>query len=508
MRKKVLFTYILAIAAGYTNAQLTVQPGGTLFIENGATVAVQGTMNLDNGSTLINNGIVRVGNSISVVSDFIDNAAAGYHYGSGRFVFTGTANQNINTPGTFDRIDMDGNSLALGSNITANKWYLIKGVINTGSFKAIAAGTAQLAVEADAGNPGFTNGWFNGTLQRFVNPAAVDNYVFPVGNATRANVAEMDNLTANALNNVTSIDAFFAPKAGTDAGLTVTEQGSLYISINNGGIWHLSPNAIPSSGKYDLILYLNGFTGFTNNQFTILRRPEGSANGADWSVPAGSTVKPNGGSGRMVADGFALRVDLGGFSEFGIGQLSAALPVKLTGFLVKRVTRTDVQVSWQTQTEQNNKGFEVERRLETETAFAVKGFVGSKAVNGNSTLPIDYAFTDINSYSGISYYRLKQIDLDERAYYSLIKAVKGESTVNVLIWPNPNEGQFSIRLEGISGQKEAYIIDLSGKILQKMTVKGQQPVNIRNLPVGTYILSIPDAFGTGEHFREKVMVVR
>jgi hypothetical protein len=508
MRHTIILTTILAASTYCASAQVTVQSGGTLFIGSGATVAVEGNVSLGNGSTLINNGIVRVGNTIGVASDFVDNAAAGYNYGTGRFVFTGTGNQNVNTLSTFERIDMEGSSLALGNDITANKWYLIKGVINTGAFKAIAPGNTQLAVEADASNIGFANGWFNGTLRRFVNPATVNNYVFPVGNASRVNVAELDNLTANPLNNITSIDAFFAPKAGTDAGLAVTEQGSMYVSIHNGGVWHITPNAAPSSGKYNLKLYLNGFSGLVDNQFTILRRPEGSLNGADWSVPAGSTVNPNGGSGRMVTDGFALRTNMSSFSEFGIGLLSAALPVKLTGFTVRRATRSDVQVSWQTQTEQNNKGFEVERRLETATNFTTEGFVASKAAGGNSTLSIDYAFTDLNSYSGVSYYRLKQIDLDERAYYSLIKAVKGESTVNVLIWPNPNEGQFSIRLEGISGQKEAYVIDLSGKILQKIAIKGQQQVSIRNLPVGTYVLSIPDAFGPGEHFKEKVMVVR
>jgi hypothetical protein len=508
MTSKHLFTSILVLAIGNAQAQLSVQPGATLFVANGATVAVQGSVNLGNGSTLVNNGIVWVGNSAGLASDFLDNTAAGYNYGSGRFIFTGTGNQTLTSANSFERIDMEGDNLSLGNNTTASKWYLVKGIINTGSFAAIASGTTQLAVEADATNTGFINGWFNGTLRRSISPATVNNYVFPVGNGTRANVAEMDNLTANALNNVTSVDAFFAPKAGTDAGLTVTELGSMYVSIHDGGIWHLTPNNTPSSGQYNLKLYLNGFTVLGDNQFTILRRPEGSTNSADWTVPAGSSVNPNGGAGRMVADGFAQRNNLSNFSEFGIGLLSAALPVKLTGFAVKRTTRTDVQVSWQTQTEQNNKGFEVERRLEIEAIFAVKGFVGTKATYGNSSLPIDYSFTDGNSYNGISYYRLKQVDLDNRAYYSMIKAVKGESTVNVLIWPNPNEGQFSIRLDGISGQKEASIIDLNGKTVQKIAVKGQQQVNIRNLPVGTYVLIIPDAFGAGEHFKEKVMVVR
>ena len=208
MNKKSFSTAILAMVIYYGQAQLNVQSDATLFIENGATVAVQGNVNLVNGSTLVNNGIVRVGNSTGIAADFVDNTASGYNYGSGRFVFTSTGNQAINSLNTFDRIDMDGSSLSLGSHITANKWYMIKGLINTGSFMAIAPGTSQLAVEADAGNPGFTNGWFNGTLRRYVSPSTVNNYLFPVGNATRANVAEMDNLTANALNNVTYIDVF------------------------------------------------------------------------------------------------------------------------------------------------------------------------------------------------------------------------------------------------------------------------------------------------------------
>lgn len=508
MKKNCLITGIFVITLLHGNAQLNVQSGATLYIQNGANVTLQGNITLANGSTLVNNGIVSIGNNSGIAVDFTDNTASGYNYGSGRFIFNSTSNQTINSPNIFERIDVDGSSLTLASNITSNKWYLTKGVVQTGSFMAVAPGTTQLAVEADATNPGFTNGWFNGTLRRYVSPSTVNNYLFPVGNAIRVNVAEMDNLTANALNNITYIDASFTPKAGTDAGLMATEQGSTYVSVNNNGIWHLTPDAMPSSGKYNLKLYLNGFTGLTDNQFTILRRPEGSTNGADWAVPTGSSVNANGGTGRLITDGYALRSNLGSFSEFGIGQLSAALPVKLTNFNVKRMTMSHVQVSWQTQTEQNNKGFDIERRLDNEINFTAKGFVGSKAANGNSTMPIDYSFADANTYNGISYYRLKQVDLDERAYYSMIKAVKGETTVNVLIWPNPNEGQFSIRMEGVNGQKEAYIVDLNGRMIQKTTIKGTQQVNIRNLPAGTYILSIPDAFGTGAHFKEKVMVVR
>lgn len=508
MRKQYLTTVILTIILLKGYSQVNVQSGAAIYIQPGANVTVQGDIILANGSALVNDGTIRIGNGSGLGSAFIDNTTTGYHYGNGSFIFNSTINQTLNSSNTFERIDVDGSSLTLGSNIVSNKWYLVKGIIHTGSFMAVAPGNAQLAVEADASNTGFSNGWFNGTLRRYVSPAMVNNYLFPIGNTTQPHVAELGNLTANALNNVNYIDAFFAPKAGTDAGLMVTEQGSAYISIHNGGIWHLTPNAAPSAGKYNLTLYLNGFAGLADNQFTVLHRPEGSVNGADWSVPAGSTVNANGGAGRLAAHGYATRNNLGGFSEFGIGLLSTALPVRLTHFNVKRLTISNVQVSWQTQTEQNNKGFDMERRLDNESHFTTKGFVASKASNGNSTVPIDYSFADGNTYKGISYYRLRQVDLDDRAYYSLIKAVRGETTVNVLIWPNPNEGQFSIRLEGIDGQKEAHIIDLNGRTVQKITIKGTQQVNIHNLQAGTYILSIPNAFGPGAHFKEKLMIVR
>ncbi|AXY76069.1 T9SS C-terminal target domain-containing protein [Paraflavitalea soli] len=508
MSKQTFITGILVIGMlkGYT--QITVQSGAAVYIQAGANVTIEGDILLGDGSNLVNDGTIRIGNSSGIGSAFTDNTVTGYLYGNGSFIFNSTSNQSLSSSNAFGRIDVDGSSLMLGSNIISNKWYLIKGIIHTGSFMAVTPANAQLAIEADASNPNFSNGWFNGTLRRTVSPATVNSYVFPVGNTTQPHLAVLSNLTANALNNVTYIDASFGPKAGTDAGLLVTEQGSAYVSIHNGGVWHLTPNAAPSAGKYNLTLYLNGFASLADNQFTILRRPEGSTNGADWSVPAGSTVNANGGAGRLAAQGYAIRNNLGGFSEFGIGLLSTALPVRLTNFNVRRLTISNVQVSWQTQTEQNNKGFDIERRLDNETNFVSKGFVASQASNGNSTVALDYSFADGNAYKGVSYYRLRQVDLDDRAYYSLIKAVRGETSVNVLIWPNPNEGQFSIRLEGVDGQKEAQIMDLHGKLVQKIRIKGTQQVNIRQLQSGTYILSIPDAFGPGAHFKEKVMVVR
>jgi hypothetical protein len=496
---------------GYGQEVLRVQHGATFTVQTGATVTVMGDVNLENGSILANNGTITVKrNGTSGTGDWLDNAVTGYNYGTGTVVFNSTGIQNINSKGIFERIEVNNAGLQLASDISTNKWYLVNGKINTGPFHAIALNATALAIEADAANTNFANSWINGNLRRYITPATVNNYRFPVGTSTQSNELEMDNLTANALNNVTYMDAFFAPKAGTDAGLMLTESGTMYTSIHAAGVWHLVPDAVPSAGRYDLKVYVNGFAGLSNNQFAILRRQEGSVNGADWSVPPGSTLNPNGGAGRLATDGYARRNNLSTFSEFGIGLLNAPLPVTLTSFDAARLNKLRVKLTWETASEQNNKGFDVERRLEHETFFTVKGFVPSLATDGNSNAPLHYLFNDANGYGGISYYRLKQTDLDGRAHYTLIKAVRGEGTteVSVMIWPNPNTGQFSIRIDGANGAKEAQLVDMNGRVVRKIPVQNQRQVNVDHLSVGTYFLSIPNAFGEGQHFTEKVMVVR
>jgi hypothetical protein len=37
-----------------------------------------------------------------------------------------------------------------------------------------------------------------------------------------------------------------------------------YTSVNNGGVWYLTPDASPSSGKYALQLYFTGFAGLAD----------------------------------------------------------------------------------------------------------------------------------------------------------------------------------------------------------------------------------------------------
>ena len=90
------------------------------------------------------------------------------------------------------------------------------------------------------------------------------------------------------------------------------------------------------------------------------------------------------------------------------------LPVELSSFSVS-VINDLAQLNWETATEINNYGFEIQRKSEIEDWSKV-GFVEGY---GNSNSPKYYSFTDASvSKKGTYSYRLKQIDIDGQYEYS------------------------------------------------------------------------------------------
>lgn len=211
-----------------------------------------------------------------------------------------------------------------------------------------------------------------------------------------------------------------------------------------------------------------------------------------------------------MSDGYARRKNISTFSQLGIGMTAGVLPVTLLNFLATRENETSVRLAWKTASETNNKGFEIERRLGNETEFTYNGFEASKAAGGNSQSQLQYTYRDGNSFAGITYYRIKQVDLDNHYAYTGIKAVKGLSStmVDISIMPNPNIGQFKILITGVTQSYRAFITDVNGKVMKQLTVQPKQDVNVQGLSPATYILTIKDVFGSGKNFSEKIIIVR
>ena len=488
---------------------LYIGNGAEVAITAGASITVQGGVNAVSGSSILNNGILYLNNNtISNQSNWTDGNGAGvFTPGSNGMVTFQSANGHTITGSTiFPSITLDAlGGVTISNDISiVNNLLLKNGKLNTGTYKISLGSNIPNAVEADVSNTNYTKSWVNGKLQRSIT-ANTGLYDFPVGNNSQGNLLQFVN---NNIAGTTSLTASFGLKPGSDAGLFVTENGTPYNMVNDGGVWYLDAATTPTAGNYALQLYFSGFIGLANNQFGILRRNDASSNAADWEVPAGSALEPQNGAGRKVSDGYARRKNIASFSQLGIGMTAMVLPVTLLDFFAVRVNKTTVKLNWSTATEINNKGFEIQKRYENEPQFSYKDFVLSKGAGGNSQVILNYIYQDINPFSGVTYYRLKQIDMDENFVYSAIKAIRGidGAAVDVTIMPNPNRGQFTILISGANHSRQAFISNINGKKIKQFLVQPQQEVNISELPAGVYVLTIIDVFGRGKNFSEKIVI--
>jgi hypothetical protein len=120
------------------------------------------------------------------------------------------------------------------------------------------------------------------------------------------------------------------------------------------------------------------------------------------------------------------------------------LPVELTSFTAA-VRNGSILLSWETATEKNNAGFEVQRRSGC-SAWAALGYIDG---NGTSNAQHAYSFKDAALAGGTYTYRLKQMDRDGAFEYSkeveASVALRAEDYTIAQNYPNPFNPTTNIR---------------------------------------------------------------
>ena len=101
-----------------------------------------------------------------------------------------------------------------------------------------------------------------------------------------------------------------------------------------------------------------------------------------------------------------------GVWEAEIWGSATPVPVELTSFTAEQMNNS-VVIKWSTATETNNKGFEVQKKVNGE--YKVIGFVGG---HGTTTKPYSYKFNDNEIEPGELTYRIRQVDFDGAFEYS------------------------------------------------------------------------------------------
>lgn len=169
------------------------------------------------------------------------------------------------------------------------------------------------------------------------------------------------------------------------------------------------------------------------------------------------------------------------------------LPVQLTQFHVS-ASGQSVTVEWETATEVQCYGFEIERRCFGNAEWMPVGFVAGA---GTSNVPHQYIFTDKSVQSGKYEYRLKQVDVSgSETYFSSAEVEIGEPEAYAVVanYPNPFNPVTNIQVTlPRSGFVKIHVYTMLGQevetLFEGVVEKGgvfSVPFDGGSFPTGTY----------------------
>jgi hypothetical protein len=180
---------------------------------------------------------------------------------------------------------------------------------------------------------------------------------------------------------------------------------------------------------------------------------------------------------------------------FGIGSGNSALPVEFTYFKADEQNGS-VELTWGTATETNNELFEVQRSSDGVTWEVLEEVMGA----GTTFEPQDYITYDNSPLSGVNYYRLRQVDFDDKFDFSKVAIVDlgASSGANELeitsVYPNPFSSNLSIDVAGLgSGRYSVEILNTSGVAIKSREFSSGESAQfsgLDDLQFGVYILKV------------------
>jgi len=169
---------------------------------------------------------------------------------------------------------------------------------------------------------------------------------------------------------------------------------------------------------------------------------------------------------------------------------SSILPVELIFFNAQARDNSFVHLTWATATETNSAYFEIERSSDA-LSFRTIERIGAA---GNSNVRIDYETFDHDPLPGVSYYRLKQVDLDGTIHYFNIEQVEIAGVFKVALYPNPVKYKAYLSITTDSkGSAELSLHSIDGRRIWS-TVEDVEigftklEIEVNQLPAGAYIL--------------------
>ncbi len=216
---------------------------------------------------------------------------------------------------------------------------------------------------------------------------------------------------------------------------------------------------------------------------------------------------------RADDDAFAVGDFAGGRTNGEVEDYQALvvdLPVELLYFDAKLKDKNIGVLSWATENELNNAGYEVEHALPT-TGTPVFEQIGYVDGAGTTSMQQFYTYEVPRLVSGVHYFRLKQVDFDGTSTYTQIRALRVEETLVQKLFPtllHQGSNTVYIQVEKDDNYKIEVLTTL-GQVVESYT-KEIQSSNYHELrlatdryPSGVYLIRVSN--GTNA-FTEKIRI--
>jgi hypothetical protein len=313
----------------------------------------------------------------------------------------------------------------------------------------------------------------NGTLVGFALTGATSNWVTPGGTVTGTCANSFANIAVSG-NTVCIADGDAAPGVPDDTDFGTGNPVVRTFTINNTG---------------NALLNISGvaISGVNASEFAVTTAPAATvAAGGSTTFTVTFTAATNGTKNATVTVNND-DVDEAAY-DFAVTAFFGTLPVDMTNFIVGKAG-SQSRLSWTTATETGNRGFEIQRSKDGNNWKTI-GFVPGA---GTTTAEQKYSYADAAPQKGRNYYRLKQLDLDNRAKFSEVRSATFADQYT-LVYPVPAKDKVIVELKD---QKligtQAVLSDLNGSVLQRINItQMQQPVSLNSLSAGIYILRMSD----------------
>lgn len=315
---------------------------------------------------------------------------------------------------------------------------------------------------------------------------------------------------------VTSTYAF--PVGDPDNYLPVTvspvSAADYFVSVFTGITQNGQPNGIlfspaQKSGVVDAVWIVNRSANIDNTTIT-LNWPEGLEGVAFTNFPDGQVgVSRHDGSTWLTASGSGNNTTntalstFNAFSPFGVGQIGAALPVKLINLAAKK-EQNDILLTWKVDAENNTTRYEVERSADGISFIRIAIVAANRSTQ--------YSITDHTPLPGTAFYRLKMIDNNTGYAYSNSVRINFNNTKSEInVYPNPVQNR-DLKIDLINlnkGITEIELYNMEGKLVMRKSVQydgGVQKTDITlqpNITRGAYLLLVKSG---SQKFEQRLVV--